>query len=496
MIVLAGGLDPEQYRRIVVEREAVALDPAALARVETARARLLAHLATGAGAYGVTTGVGYLSQTRIDADRQRAFQRGLLVRGAGQGPPLAPEVVRGAMLLRLTGFLDGAAGVSAALCALLAERLNDGWTPVVPSRGITSAGEVIALSHLFQTLVGEGLVLEEGEPIPAAAALARRGAAPYVPDVKEGIALVNGAPLAPALTAWLAARCRVLLDHATLAGALSAALAGGSLRPYARRIGALKGDPGQAQIHAAVLALHAGAPDFSDRTQAPVSFRVLPQVHGAVLDLLAHVDAQVARELHAVTDSPLFLDADGDEPAGLYPSGNFHAQALSFQLDALAIAFAQVGNLAEKRLHRMLDHRFSLLPDQLASDPGRQTGLVFLHKSVIGYTAENRMLAAPASVHPADASAGQEDFQAFVFLAAEKLERLLDNVELILAAELLAARQARELRAAALAPRLEAVVARLAESVAPVREDRVLSDDVERLRALVRSGVLCANMCS
>ncbi len=494
MIVLApaGQLDPEQYRRIVVEREAVALDPAALEHVEAARTKLLAHLDTGASAYGVNSGLGYLSHTRIEPDRQRAFQRALLVRGAGQGPPLAPEVVRGAMLLRLTGFLDGAAGVSGALCAFLADRLNDGWTPVVPSRGITSAGEVIALSHLFQTLVGEGLVLEDGEPVAAADALARRGAAPYEPDVKEGIALVNGAPLAPALAAWLAVRCRALLDHATLAGALSAALVGGSLRPYARRIGVLKGDPGQSQVHAALLALHAGAPDLSDRAQAPISFRVLPQVHGAVLDLLDQVDAQVARELRAVTDSPLFLAAEGEEPAGLYPSGNFHSQVLSFQLDALAIAFAQVGNLAEKRLHRMLDHRFSQLPDQLASDPGRQTGLVFLHKSVIGYTAENRLLAAPASVHPVDASAGQEDFQAFTFLAAEKLGRLLDNLELILAAELLAVRQARSLRDASLAPRLEGIVARLAEAVEPVHEDRVFSDDVERLRALVRSGALLA----
>ena len=494
MIVLAGPdqLDPDRYRRIVVEHEEIALDPDALAAVDAARARLLAHLDTGVAAYGVNTSVGYLAHARIDADEQHAFQRALLLRGAGQGPPLPRDVVRGAMLLRLTGFLDGAAGVSAALCAFLAARLNDGWSPVVPARGITSAGEVIALSHLFQSLVGEGLVEEEGRQLPASEALARRGCAPYEPGVKEGIALVNGAPLAPALAVSEAGRCRALLEHATLAAALSAALIGGSMRPYARRVGALKGDPGQLRIHAALAELHAGAADFSDGPQAPVSFRVLPQVHGAVLDVLEHVDAQIARELRAVTDSPIFLAADGEEPAGLYPSGNFHSQALSLQLDALAVAFAQVGNLSEKRLHRLLDQRFSHLPDQLASEPGRQTGLVFLHKSVIGFAAENRLLAAPASVHPIDASAGQEDFQSFTFLAAEKLGRLLDNLELILGAELLAVRQAHALRAAALAPRLEAIVARLAAEVEPVYEDRVLSGDVERLRALVRSGALLA----
>jgi histidine ammonia-lyase len=490
MIVLArpDQLDLGHYRRIVVEREPVALDPAALAAVEAARERLLAHLDTGVSAYGVTTGLGYLARTRVEPDAQRAFQRALLVRGAGVGPPLAAEVVRGAMLLRLTGFLSGAAGVSRALCEFLADRLNDGWAPIVPARGITSAGEVIALSHLFQTLVGEGVVIEDGDSLPAAEALARRGVAPYEPGIKEGIALVNGAPLAPALTAWLTTRARSVLDHATLAGALTAALTGASLRPYSSRIGALKGDPGQQRIHAALLALYDGAADWSDRPQSPVSLRVLPQVHGAALDLLGHVDAQVARELRAVTDSPLYLEADGDEPEGLYPSGNFHAQALSFGLDALAIALAQVGNLGEKRLHRLLDNRFSGLPDQLASDPGRQTGLVFLHKSATGYAAENRLLAAPASVHPTDGSAGQEDFEALTFLAAEKLERLLDNAELIVAAELLAARQARELRGAPLPPRLEAIVERL--DVEPVTEDRSFTADLERLRALVRSGAL------
>ncbi len=395
------------------------------------------------------------------------------------------------MLLRLSGFLDGAAGVSGELCAFLAARLNDGFAPVVPSRGITSAGEVVALSHLFQTLAGAGEVEEDGVPVPA-----RGGARPA-----RGRALRAGRQGGDRARQRRAAGARAGVPRWPRAPAPCSTtrrwparspppLTGASLRPYSRRIGALKGDPGQAQIHAALLALHAGAEDWSDRGQPPVSLRVLPQVHGAALDLLDHVDAQVARELRAVTDSPLYLEAEGDEPAGLYPSGSFHSQALSLQLDALAIAFTQVGNLAEKRLHRLLDQRFSHLPDQLAEDPGRQTGLVFLHKAAIGYAVENRQLASPASVHPVDGSAGQEDFQAFTFLAAEQLGRILDNVELIVASELLAVRQGRALSETVLPPRLEAVVERLADAVEPVREERSLSPDVERLRALVRSGVL------
>ena len=435
-----------------------------------------------------------MAGTPIEPAEQRAFQRSILLRGAGQGPPLAPAVVRGALLIRLAGFLSGRAGVSAALCRFIADRLNDGWAPLVPSRGITSAGEVVALSHLFQTFAGAGDVLEDGAAVGAAEALARRGVPPYEPDLKEGIALVNGAPLAPALAAWLAARCGALLDHATLAGALTATLAGGSLRPYSARIGRLKGDPGQERVHAQLGALHAGAADWAAGPQDPVSFRVLPQVHGAVGALVDRLGAQVARELRAVTDSPLYLDAEGDEPAGFYPSGNFHSQAICLELDALAIGFAQVGNLSEKRLHRLLDGRFSGLADQLASDPGRQTGLVFVHNSVLGFAAENRQLAAPAGVHAFDSSTGQEDFQAFSFLAAEQLGRLLDNLELILAAELVAIRQARHLRARALPPLMEAAVERVAARVAPVDEDRSLSDDVEQARDLIRSGALLAGM--
>ncbi len=483
-------LDAGNYRRIVLAHEAVAVAPALLEAVDAERGRMLAHLATGVTAYGVNTGLGYMAGTPIEPAEQRAFQRSILLRGAGQGPPLAPEVVRGALLIRLAGFLNGRAGVSAALCGFIADRLNDGWAPLVPSRGITSAGEVVALSHLFQTLAGAGAVLEDGVPVDAADALARLGVQPYEPELKEGIALVNGAPLAPALAAWLAARCRALLDHATLAGALTAALAGGSLRPYSARIGRLKGDPGQEQVHARLARLHAGAADWGDRLQGPVSFRVLPQVHGAAGDVVDRIEEQVARELRAVTDSPLYLGADGEEPEGFYPSGNFHSQVLSFELDALAIAFAQAGNLSAKRLHRLPDSRFSGLADQLACDPGRQTGLVFVHKSVLGFAAENRLLAAPASVLAIDSSAGQEDLQAGVFLAAEQLGRLLDNLELILAAELVAIRQASHLRAAELPPLLQDAVQLVSSRVAPVDEDRSLSDDLERARDLIRSGTL------
>ena len=476
-------LDRELYRLVVWEREPVAIDPALLDGVERRRQAALGHLAQGVSAYGVTTGLGYLESRSIAPHDQPALQRSILVgRAAGIGPPLPDEVVRGAMLLRLTGFLAGHAGVSAELCAFIADRLNDGWDPVVPASRPGTAGETTPLCHLFQTFIGEGEVREG----PAAGALAARGVAPYELKAREGLALVNGAPLAPALAAALAVRAASALERATLLGALAAALMGVSERPYSPRVGRLKGDPGQRAMHDRLNELLGDG--LADAPQAPVSLRVLPQVHGAAADVLAQLERQLDRELIAVTDSPLYLDATAREPEGFYPSGNFHSQPLALAMDTLAIAFAQVAALSEKRLHRLLDSRFSGLPEQLSPDPDRgQCGLVSLHKAVVGLVAENRLLAAPASVHAGDTSTGKEDFQAFTGLAADKAGRLLDNLELTLAYELVALRQANHLGARTPPPALRAVLDEAAAVIDPVERDRSLAPDVERALELIRA---------
>jgi len=483
-------LDLDAYRRVADRGEEVRVADAALARVDERRAAMLRALEQGAAAYGVTTGLGYLASRPIAEEHRLPLQRSILLgRAVAVGPPLPPVVVRGAMLLRLAGFLEGGAAVSSELCRFLAARLNDGFTPCVPASPHGAAGEVSLLSHLFAAFVGEGEVLEDGARVPAAAALAARGASPYEPGLKEGIALLNGAPFAPALTAPLVWRARELLDQATVAAALSAALTGASARPYSRRVGRLSGDPARQSVDERLLELLGGGL-FDDRSQSPVSLRVAPQVHGAVAAVLDSAEHRLELELRAVSDSPLHLPEGDGEPAGFYPTGGFHAQALAFALDSLAIAYAQLASLAEKRLHRLLDSRFSGLSEQLAVEPGRHTGLTPVHKAVVGICAENRLLAAPASVGAADTSAGQEDVQAFVPLAAGKLARLLDNVELALAYELTALAQARQLGGRPLPPRLEPIAARLCEAVPLVVEDRPLAPDVERVRDLVRTGSL------
>ncbi|MBV8990341.1 MAG: aromatic amino acid lyase, partial [Solirubrobacterales bacterium] len=408
------------------------------------------------------------------------------------GPPLSEPVVRGAMLLRLMGFLSGHAGVSAALCQFIADRLNHGWFPVVPAAVSGAAGEIVPLAHLFQTFVGEGEVLADGEVVAAAGELASAGVDPYELGAKEGLALINGAPLAPALGAQLALRAQTLLEHATLTGALAVAITGASARPYSARIGALKGDHGQHRVHRRLGELLDGAARLQEAPQAPVSLRVIPQVHGAAFDVLEHLRAQLERELRAVTDSPVFLPAHDEEPEGLYPSGNFHAQAITLLLASLSAGVVQVCNLVEKRLHRLLDSRFSGLPEQLSREPGLHSGLVILHKQVIGLAAEARTLAAPAAIHISDGSTGQEDFQAHTMLTALQLARILDALQAALAHELVALRQAAELTRAPMPAPLKRAIDELASVVPPIREDRSPAADVDRARALIAAGSLVA----
>lgn len=482
------GLDLDGYRRVVVGREEVEVDAGLYAHVDDRHEALLELVAGGAEVYGVTVGLGYLTDRPIGLDEQDVLQRSLLLaRASGFGEPLPADVVRGAMLLRLSGFLSGYPAVSADLCRFLADRLNDGWSPVVPSGPYGAAGEIGPLAHLFQTFIGEGAVFEGAEVVPASTALARRGLAPYRPRPKEGSALLNGSPLATALGIHLVDRLRVLLDHATVCAALAIELVGASTRPYAFRIGVLSRSPAQLRVHGRLLQLLDGGGPYADRPQAPVSFRVVPQVHGAVLDGVELFEARLREALRAVTDSPLLLDADGAEPAGVYPSGGFHAASQALALDSLAIAVAQLTNLVEKRLHRVLDSRFSGLPEQLAVEPGTQAGVVSLHKAVVGLAAANRQLASPASVHALDTSTGQEDVQALEFLAAEQLGRALDNLELALSCELVVLRQGFHVRGTAPPqPLLGVVLERLGALVPPVDVDRLLTQDVERVRAAVR----------
>ena len=489
-ITLAG---PEDLTREAVEAVAwggrpLALHPTALERVAAGQAQLAALLAAGTRVYGVSTGAGWLASVDLDPAAQADHQRNLLLGRAVGGPPwLEPAEARALLVTRLGNLVSGHAGVGPALCAFLVDRVNDGFVPAVPRGGVGCAGEVIPLAHAFQTLVGAGLVLGPGGPVrDAAAALADRGVAPLRLQAKEGIALLAGSPVATAL-ALARLRTAERLAGQLLASAAAAidALAA-PLDAYDEAVGRLAGDPLLEQVLAELRRAVGNRAAAAALLQAPVSFRVAPQVLAQLRRVLGRLDEDVRRALVAVTDSPAV--AGGRVVSG----GGFHAVGLAAGMDAAAVALVQAAELAGQRLHRLLDGRFSGLPDQLSPDPGPVTGLVVVHKRAVGVLHEARRLAGPASVGQADTSLGQEDAASYAPEAAEQLRRVQELAREVAACELLAARQAWWLRGrdqgngpgaprSAPAPGLRELAACLDDLVAPVDRDRPLGPDLDRL---------------
>ncbi|WP_370542046.1 aromatic amino acid lyase [Amycolatopsis sp. FDAARGOS 1241] len=444
--------------------ERLELHPALLVDLAENRAAMLAALDhAGTPVYGVNTGMGRLAGVRLTADQQAEHQRNLLVGRAVGGPPwLSPELTRTLLLMRLRGFLRPEPAVSPALVTFLADRLNDGFLPAVPSAGLGSAGEIIPLAHAFQTFAGLGSVLEDGVLTPAADALVRRGVQPLVLGPKEGASLIQGSPLAEAY-AWLGARrAAALADLQTQCAAIAVDVLGAPHAVY--RYGA----------SARFRELIAGAEPRAGVVQAPISVRVGPRV-------LAHL-ARVTAELH--DELRLGWDEPGDSPS--FVDGEFvtttgyHAAGLGLRMDALKAALVHVGEIAVQRLHRLLDPQFSGLPAQLAVDPGPQAGLTPLHKRAAGELHALRRLAAPATLGSLDTSAGQEDVQAFAWAAGAELHAALDHLTAITACELIAGSQARYLRGTG-APALEPLYAWVAERVKPLDADRSLGPELTRL---------------
>jgi histidine ammonia-lyase len=481
-----GDLGLEAVERIAFAGERVTLTEDALDAVRASRAQAVAVLDRGERVYGVNTGLGYRSsQDVVPADQEAHETRLILGRAVGSAPYLPPSEARAVLAVRLAGFLTGRAGVTAELCVHIAACLNTGFTPAIPRDSIGCAGEIIPLAHAFGALMGVGSVVEaDGSAAPAGAALALRGLAPLRPARKEGIALLGGAPGAIALGAARLREAWALAGALLVSAAAAADAASAPTGPYDPALGRIGGDP---LLEGVLIRFHrlvtGGGP--ARVLQAPVSFRVAPQVLTHLERAIARLEEDLRRALVTVTDSPALLEGR------FVSNGGFHQVEAAAGMDALTAATARAGEVAVQRTHRLLDERFTGLPDQLAPGLGAQAGLVAVHKRAVGSLGRLRSLATPASVGAADTSLGQEDAMTFAFDAAERLRMALTALREIAACELLTARQAWWLRQQVSgedpAPGLAAVAALLADTVPPVREDRPLGDDVARIDDLLRN---------
>src|SRR3954469_21888704 len=470
------------------------LGPDVGARMEASRRVVTAAVESSDVVYGVTTGFGALADTTVGRDGLDQMQLPLVrSHAAGVGPPLPDEHVRGLLLLRARTVAAGYSGVRAELPERLLDLLDRGLLPVVPAKGsVGASGDLAQLAHLALPLVGEGRLRDEGSAgltgRPAAELLDETGLAPLVLQPKEGLALLNGTEPMQALLALSVADADLLVKVADVACAMSVECLLGTDRPYDERVQALRPHPGQLASAANLRALLAGSPLLASHresrhaVQDAYCLRCAPQVHGAVRDVVAHARRIVEVELGAVVDNPVVI---GDE---VMTSGNFHGEPLAFAADMLAMALAELGSIAERRVDRMLDPAFSRgLPPFLAPDAGVNSGYMLAQYTAAAIVSDNKILAHPASVDTIPTSGNQEDHVSMGWGAVRKLREVVAGVRAVLAVELVCAAQGIDLRndVAAPGPATAAVHAHLRSAVPRMDVDREVGTQLTSTDALL-----------
>ncbi len=462
------------------------------ADVARSHAALAARLDAGEVMYGVNTGFGKLAGTRIAPADLAALQVNLVrSHAAGVGEPLPAPVVRLVVALKALSLARGASAVREATVTALLGFLDADITPVIPARGsVGASGDLAPLAHLSLVLIGEGEAFVHGRRVPGDVALTRAGVAPLVLGPKEGLALLNGTQVSCALALHALFRARDLFATALVSGAMSTEGVRGSDTPFDPRIHALRGQPGQIRAADALRALMAGSAIREShrrddpRVQDPYSIRCQPQVMGACLDLLDHAAAVLGREANAVTDNPL-VTPEGEVLSG----GNFHAEPVAFAADTMALAIAEIGALAERRIALLTDPALSGLPAFLVRDGGLNSGFMIAQVTAAALASEQKALATPRSVDSLPTSANQEDHVSMATGAGLRLGPMCDNLRDILAIELLASCQAVEFhRPLRSSDTLETVHAAVRGVAAAWDRDRTMAPDIAAVAALVESG--------
>jgi histidine ammonia-lyase len=493
-ILSPGSLTLSDLRALYSEERMIALDPHCRGRIEAAAGAVAETLASGKAVYGVNTGFGAMAQTQISPDQVSLLQHRLVLsHSAGTGALLPDAVVRLIMLLKVGALGQGYSGVRLELVDALVALINARVYPCIPSQGsVGASGDLAPLAHMSAVLLGEGDVRIDGEIRPAADGLARAGLAPLTLAAKEGLSLINGTQVSTALALAGLFAIEDVFAAAVVSGAMSIDAALGSDAPFDPRINELRRQPGQLTVAATLRALLDGSQIRAshldcDRVQDPYSLRCQPQVMGASLDMIGFAAATLAREANGVTDNPLVFVETGE----LLSGGNFHAEPVAFAADTLAIAVAEIGALAERRIALLIDKDFSTLPPFLIEDGGLNSGFMIPQVTAAALVAENRLLASPASVDSLPTSANQEDHVSMATHGARRLADMAANAATITGIELLAAAQGidfrRPLETSAPLKRAHAMVR---EDVDFLTEDRRAAPDIAAAKSIVRSGGL------
>ena len=494
LVMKPGRVTLHELEAVYRAGQAAGLDPSTKEKVDAAT-QLVAQAAAGeAAVYGVNTGFGKLANRKIAAEDTETLQRNLVLSHCcGVGEVLETPLVRLMMVLKLLSLGRGASGIRWKVITLIEDLLTKGVTPVIPAQGsVGASGDLAPLAHMAATLIGEGEAILNGDRMSSAQALKRVGLKPVTLGPKEGLALINGTQFSTACAlgglfeAWRNAQtCLVTAS-------LSTDAIMGSTAPLLAEIHALRGHAGQIEVAGEMRALMSGSEireshrDGDTRVQDPYCIRCQPQVVGACVDILRMAGRTLEIEANAVTDNPLVLVDVGRIVSG----GNFHAEPVGFAADQIALAVAEIGAIAQRRVALMVDPTLSYdLPPFLTPDPGLNSGFMIAEVTTAALMSENKHLANPCSTDSTPTSANQEDHVSMAAHGAYRLARMNRNLNTILGVELMAASQGVEFRAPLVTSRrLSNVITRVRADIPTLTADRYMAPDLEQATELVVSG--------
>ncbi len=490
--IRAGELTLPTLRRIHERPVALRLSAHDRGRITVASSLVDKIIAAGDAAYGINTGFGLLAQTRIPTEQLELLQRNLLLsHAAGVGDALPDAIVRLTLALKINALARGHSGITMTVVDALLALLEHEVYPVIPAQGsVGASGDLAPLAHLSTVLLGIGQVRAHGAVLPAAEGLRLAGLEPLKLRAKEGLALINGTQVSTALALAGLFGAEDVFAAAVVAGAMSVDALKGSDSPFDARIHEVRGQPGQIAVAREYRDLIAGSAirashlDCS-RVQDPYSFRCQPQVMGACLDLIRNCSVTLELEANAVTDNPLLFTEAGDVLSG----GNFHAEPVAFAADTLALALAEIGNLAERRMAVLVDPKMSGLPAFLVENSGVNSGFMIAQVTAAALVSENKTIATPCSVDSIPTSANQEDHVSMATHAARRLTPMVNNAAAVVGIELLAAAQGIDFhRPAQSSASLEQVHAAIRADVPFYAADRYFAPDIQAAQFWVKSG--------
>jgi len=471
-------------------------------RILNSRKVLEEILDSGLAIYGVNTGFGALAKVRISKGEQEKLQLNMIrSHSAGVGKPLPREIVRATMLLRENTFARGNSGVRLEVLETLVEMLNKGVHPIVPEKGsVGASGDLAPLAHIALVMVGEGKAEYEGEILSGKDALKKAGIKPLRLRAKEAMALINGTQLMTAIAALSVHDAEKLIKTAEIAAALSLEALNGVFDAFEERVHRLRPHTGQILTARNIRRLIKGSKLILSGQEAsskfgyphdPYTLRCIPQVLGAARDTIAHARQIIETEINSVTDNPLVFSEDRT----CVSAGNFHGQPVAVAMDMLGIAMTIIGGFSERRIARLLDEKLNrglppfLVPKEVKE--GLNSGFMLAQYTAAALASENKVLAHPASIDSIPTSANFEDYVSMGATAARKAMDIIENTWRILAIELLCACQAADLQGAEkLGLGTRVAYSMIRSEVPMLREDRVLSDDIEKIYGIIRIGRL------